>query len=92
MTLSYCVFRWKKKISIIKPVGKMIKACIDPHCEAVYHNCDKRDTKCLDCNGKIIAINRKTYLSKCSNNWFQYDRKTGHYYRPEKDKQLILNV
>jgi hypothetical protein len=70
----------------------MIKVCPDPQCEAVYHNCEKSDTRCLDCGGWIKAINLKTYESKFSNNWFQYNRLTGEYYRGKSNKQLTLNL
>jgi hypothetical protein len=59
----------------------LIKVCGDPHCDAVYHNCSKKDTKCLDCGGSIKMINESTYLKSFSVNWFQYDRKTGKYQR-----------
>ena len=31
----------------------LIKVCPDPGCEAVYHNCAKKQTKCIDCGGNI---------------------------------------
>ena len=60
----------------------IIKVCPDPACEAVYHNCPKKHTKCNDCGGRIMQINEKTYWRKFSNNWFQYDFKTMEYFRP----------
>lgn len=59
-----------------------IKVCVDPHCEAVYHNIPKKQTRCLDCDGWLISINEKTYWKKYANNFFQYDYTTQEYYRP----------
>lgn len=69
----------------------MIKVCIDPSCEAVYHNCPKQETRCKDCNGLIVMINEKTYWKKFWCNFFQYDFKTEEMYRPiPKVKQLMI--
>lgn len=71
----------------------MIKVCGDPQCDAVFHNCQKRDTRCIDCGGSIKRINEVTYWEKFSNNWFQYDFVTGDYYRPNKRiGQLYLDL
>lgn len=68
-----------------------IKICPDPGCEAVYHNCPIKHTRCNDCNGNLRLINEETYWKKFSNNWFQYDFNTGKYYRPIKiNNQLTL--
>jgi hypothetical protein len=68
-----------------------IKICPDPHCEAVWHNCPKKHTKCNDCGGNIILINEKTYWHKFSNNFFQYDFITNKIYRPKlKVEQLLF--
>lgn len=70
-----------------------IKVCPDPCCDAVYHNCTKDHTKCLDCGGRIMKINQKTYWKKFSKNWFQYDFITGAYFRPKKEVgQLSLDL
>ena len=66
-----------------------IKVCGDPGCEAVYHNCPKKQTKCSDCGGNMIEINAQTYWSKFSNNWFQYDYPTMNYYRPIQVKTQL---
>jgi len=68
-----------------------IKVCGDPHCEAIFHNCPKKETKCKDCDGKLIAINSKTFWKKYSKNYFQYDWETGDYFRPEA-AQLELDL
>jgi hypothetical protein len=68
---------------------KVLKVCPNPHCEAVFHNCDKKKTKCLNCDGNIIEINQKTYLKKFSDWFFQYDYETFEYYRPEKIKHQL---
>lgn len=60
----------------------LIKVCPDPGCEAVFHNCPQKQTKCLDCGGRIMRINKETYWKKFSQNFFQYDFKTQKYYRP----------
>lgn len=53
-----------------------IKVCIDPHCEAVWHNIPKKVTKCRDCDGRVMEINQDTYRKKYAGNWFQYDYPT----------------
>lgn len=67
-----------------KPLG-IIKVCPDPRCEAVYHNCPKKHTKCNNCGGRIIEINENTFWKKFAKNWFQYDFTTNEYYRPIKN-------
>jgi hypothetical protein len=62
----------------------LIKVCPDPGCEAVWHNIPKSYTKCNDCGGRVMLINKDTFWSKFSNNWFQYDFETGKYFRPQK--------
>jgi hypothetical protein len=62
-------------------MSKFIKVCVRPGCEAVFHNTPKSETKCNDCDGRIIIINEKTYWSKFANNWYQYDFKTMEYHR-----------
>lgn len=65
-------------------MSQFIKICGDPHCDAIFHNCPDEAKKCLDCGGKLIKINEKTYQSKFALNFFQYDYTvgTGEYYRP----------
>ena len=71
----------------------LIKVCPDPGCCAVWHNIPKSYTKCNDCGGRIMLINKKTYWAKFSNSWFQYDFQTGEYLRPEKPiNQLSLII
>lgn len=72
------------RVSDMKALG-LIKVCPDPGCEAVFHNCPKKHTKCNDCGGRIMQINEDTFWKKFSNNWFQYDFETGEYYRPSKN-------
>jgi len=48
----------------------LIRVCIDPNCEAVFHNYP--ESSCADCNGRTIAINTTTYLQKFRSNFFQY--------------------
>lgn len=80
-----------QNINIMQPLG-LIKLCVDPHCDAVWHNCPKKQTRCKDCDGRIIIINEKTFWEKFSKNWFQYDYETNEYFRPVKEnKQLSLN-
>jgi hypothetical protein len=70
----------------------LIKVCPDPCCEAVWHNCPKKHTRCNDCGGWIIVISETWFWKKFSKNWFQYDFTTGKYFRPEKkEKQLSFN-
>lgn len=80
-------------MSEAKPPLGLIKVCVDPQCEAVYHNCDKKHTRCNDCGGWIIIINEETFWKKFSNNFFQYDFLTGEYYRPQKEVlQLTMDL
>jgi len=69
-----------------------VKVCGDPHCEAIFHNCKAKDTRCLDCDGRIISINEATYNKKYKNNYFQYDYQTGKYCRPEQPSQDNLQI
>jgi hypothetical protein len=62
----------------------LIKVCPDPSCEAVWHNIPKSYTKCNDCGGRVMLINKNTFKSKFINNWFQYDFETGKFFRPHK--------
>ena len=61
-----------------------IKICGDPYCEAIFHNCPKKETHCKDCGGRLIEINETTYWKKYSCNFFQYDFFTMEYFRPNK--------
>ena len=63
----------------------VIKICPDPHCDAVYHNCDPKHTKCNDCGGWIIKISEETYWKKYANYFFQYDFRTMEFFRPEPE-------
>jgi len=60
----------------------MIKKCPDPGCETIYHNCTKKDKKCLNCGGSIKVINESTFLRKYKNWFFQYDCVTDKIFRP----------
>ena len=68
-----------------------IKVCPDPQCEAVYHNCPIKHTRCNNCGGWIKIIDNDTYWRKFSNIFFQYDFNTMEYYYPIKNvTQLSL--
>jgi hypothetical protein len=68
-----------------------IKVCPDPQCEAVYHNCPIKHTRCNNCGGWIKRIDNETYWRKFSNIFFQYDFSTMEYYYPIKNvNQLSL--
>jgi hypothetical protein len=70
----------------------LIKVCPDPGCGSVWHNIPKSYTKCNDCGGRVMLINEITFWLKFSKNWFQYDFKTGEYFRPQKPvSQLFLD-
>jgi len=72
--------------------NSLIKICGDPHCDAIWHHCPRKLTKCKNCNGNLILINSKTYWKKFSNSFFQYDTLTEEYFRPQKMLlQLQLN-
>jgi hypothetical protein len=74
---------------------RVLKVCIDPHCDAVAHNCDKKETHCRDCNGGLVEINKETYIAKYINNYFQYDysNDSGDVVSPAKmDYGLQMNI
>lgn len=54
-------------------LDKVIKICINPHCDAVAHNCDRKETPCRDCGFRLVKINIATYLKKFRDNYFQYN-------------------
>lgn len=68
-----------------------IKICGDPQCEAIYHNTPKTETRCKNCNGRLIIINEETFYKKYSQSYFQYDFVTEEYFRPEK-KTMQLDL
>lgn len=70
----------------------VIKICGDPQCEAIYHNMPKTETKCKSCGGKTIEINQKTYWSKYSNWFFQYDFATEEYQRPSHNSLQLKTL
>lgn len=72
--------------SIVQDTAQLglIKVCVEPGCESVYHNCDFKVKKCEFCGGSIKMINQETYFKKFSNRFFQYDQPTGEYFRPKK--------
>jgi hypothetical protein len=70
----------------------MTKVCPNPHCEAVFHNCHVKDTRCLDCSGQIMLINEETFFKKFSDNWFQYDYQTGEYLRKQKPLPAVIQL
>lgn len=69
-------------MAIQRRTSMTIKVCIDPHCEEVAHNCDKKETRCRSCGGRLIAITKKQYWKKFRANFFQYDYVTGQLYKP----------
>lgn len=69
----------------------MIKVCGDPCCSAVFHNCKEENKKCLDCGGRIMRINEKTYRSKFQNFYFQYDYQTQAYFYENENVQKPQN-
>jgi hypothetical protein len=70
----------------------LIKKCVQPGCEAIFHNCPKKQTKCKDCNGSMIIINRDTYFKKYYTWFWQYDFNTMEFYRILNKQQLNLNL
>ncbi len=74
---------------------KVLKVCIDPTCEAVAHNCPKKETHCRDCNMILVEIDKKTYETKFINNFFQYDYNTDELVTPAQmgySKQIQLDL
>jgi coproporphyrinogen III oxidase-like Fe-S oxidoreductase len=71
----------------------LIKVCVQPECESLYHNCPFEVKRCEFCGGSIKMINQETYFKKFSDRFFQYDQPTGEYLRPRKIKpQYSLDV
>ena len=70
---------------------KMIKVCINPQCDAVFHNCNKSDTRCNDCGGILVRISDKTYQRNFKWIYCQYDYQTMEYFSPEIKLQSELN-
>ena len=56
---------------------KVIKVCINPQCSEVAHNIKKEETKCRNCDFKMVEINSETYVKKFALSFFQYDYSTG---------------
>ena len=69
----------------------MIKVCPNPQCSAVYHNIEKADTRCPNCESQLVRIDNETYWKDYAKSWYQYDFKTGEYFRP-KDPDLKTSV
>lgn len=70
----------------------MIKVCIDPGCEEVAHNIEKKEKRCRTCNGILVAINDETFRKKFSANFFQFNYETGDQIKPILTPQLTLNL
>lgn len=72
-----------------------IRVCINPHCEAIMHNCSPAHTRCPDCDTYAVAINYDLFFKKYRNHYFQYNMNTGEIFRfpaqPNK-KQLALSL
>ena len=63
----------------------MIKVCINPHCEEVAHNCDKKETRCRNCGFRLIEINEITYKEKFIHGYpHQIDYSTGERTTPKE--------
>lgn len=56
---------------------RVLKVCIDPHCEEVAHNCPKTETRCRNCGMLLVKINEMAYRKKYAYNTFQIDYETG---------------
>jgi hypothetical protein len=67
----------KNPISVVRKYrttqNKVLKVCVDPNCEEIAHNIDKKETRCRNCNCLMVEINKETYRSKFIENYFQYD-------------------
>lgn len=62
----------------------LIKVCVEPGCESIFHNCDVKIKRCEFCSSPIKMINQETFFKKFSNRFFQYDQASGEYFRPKK--------
>ena len=70
----------------------MTKVCIDPGCEEVPHNIEKKETRCRTCNGILVRINAETFEKKFAQNFFQFNYATGDQIKPILKPQLTLNL
>ena len=62
----------------------MIKVCINPCCEEVAHNIEKKETRCRNCDMVMVEIDDNTYYRKYINNFFQIDYSTGERVTPQQ--------
>jgi hypothetical protein len=53
-------------------LGARISVCLDPQCDAVYFG--RKETRCADCDGRLVKINAETYRKKYAGNLVQYDQ------------------
>lgn len=62
--------------------NKVLKVCLNDNCDAVAHNCPKKETHCRDCDAILVEINESTYRSKYINNYFQYNYDNDELVKP----------
>lgn len=67
-----------------KETQAMIKKCINPHCDEIAHNIQKKETRCRNCGYLMVEINQETYDKKFRHEPFQIDYSTGKNYLPQK--------
>lgn len=60
----------------------MIKVCINPHCDEVAHNIEKKETRCRNCDMVMVQIDKSTYLKRFADRPHQIDYKTGERVTP----------
>jgi hypothetical protein len=60
----------------------VIKVCLDDQCSEVAHFIERSEKHCRNCGKTMIAINWQTYEKKFADEYFQYDYRTGDFYRP----------
>lgn len=66
----------------------IIKVCINPQCEEVAHNIEKKETRCRNCNFMLVEINYKQYQKKFFHSPFQIDYSTGNIFK----HQTSINI
>jgi len=64
----------------------MIKVCIDPMCDTVFHGMPDSEKRCPDCGCRLVKISYETYFKKYASHFFQFDYKSGKYFRPNLKK------
>lgn len=66
------------------------RVCIHTTCETVFHNCNPKDTKCLNCGSRIHKVNFDTFVKKYQQFPWQVDYQTEDMMFLEEGRQTDL--